>query len=75
MTRMNKWVNEWMNEMWLIDTKLWFIRISIKYSRDLINSMAFFLLAVQQLFNLFSQLSIPVQLVLNVLKNEECFIY
>lgn len=68
-------MNEWMNEMWLIDTKLWLIRISIKYSRDLINSMAFFLLAVQQLFNLFSQLSIPVQLVLNVLKNEECFIY
>lgn len=68
-------MNEWMNEMWLIDTKLWLIRISIKYSRDLINSMAFFLLAVQQLFNLFSQFSIPVQLVLNVLKNEECFIY
>lgn len=42
-------LNEWTNEMWLIDIKLWLIRISIKHSRDLINSMTIFL-AIQPFF-------------------------
>lgn len=46
-----EWINERMNEMWLIDIKLWLIRISIKYSRDLINSMA---IRFSWLFNIFS---------------------